>query len=101
MFDRFDMQWTPIELCARVGRGRTLRVSVAGEHVALFRSRRGALAALIDRCPHRGVALSLGKVTREGEIECPFHGWRFDAAGRCTAMPLCDAPITERNAATS
>ncbi len=31
-----------------------------------------ALGALIDRCPHRGVALSRGRVTEKGTLECPF-----------------------------
>ncbi|MEV5237854.1 Rieske 2Fe-2S domain-containing protein [Streptomyces cinnamoneus] len=38
-------------------------------------------------CPHRGVALRLGR-TREGALECPYHGWLFAAgSGRCTRVP--------------
>jgi phenylpropionate dioxygenase-like ring-hydroxylating dioxygenase large terminal subunit len=36
------------------------------------------VGALLDRCPHRGVALSLGTIT-DGCLACPFHGWRFGA----------------------
>jgi len=39
-----------------------------------------------DRCPHRAAQLSLGWV-RDGCIECPFHGLRFDAVGRCVLIP--------------
>jgi nitrite reductase/ring-hydroxylating ferredoxin subunit len=39
-----------------------------------------------DRCPHRGARLSLDRV-REGRLECPYHGWRFAAEGRCVAIP--------------
>ena len=46
----------------------------------------GRPAALIDRCPHRGVALSLGKLCY-GIVECPFHGWRFDATGANRLVP--------------
>lgn len=42
---------------------------------------------MIDRCPHRGVELSLGRIV-EGCLECPFHGWRFDGDGSCTKVPL-------------
>jgi phenylpropionate dioxygenase-like ring-hydroxylating dioxygenase large terminal subunit len=52
----------------------------------LFRDARDVVRALIDRCPHRGVALSLGTV-EGGEIICPFHGWRFDGAGQCLHVP--------------
>ncbi|MBT9556736.1 MAG: aromatic ring-hydroxylating dioxygenase subunit alpha [Myxococcales bacterium] len=59
--------------------------TVLGVPLALFRSEAGA-AALLDRCPHRNVALSKGRVNA-GELECPYHGWRFDGSGTCTAVP--------------
>ena len=53
----------------------------------LFRDAEGTPHALIDRCPHRNVALSLGRVQRDGTLQCAYHGWRFDGGGRCTAVP--------------
>jgi len=35
---------------------------------------------------HRGGALSAGKAVN-GEVQCPYHGWRFDGGGACTAIP--------------
>lgn len=59
--------------------------------VVLFRTGSGAAGALVDRCPHRNVALSDGAVV-DDTLRCPYHGWRFDAAGRCRAIPgLSDA----------
>jgi len=66
--------------------GRPLGLRLAGEPVVLFRQKDGKPAALIDRCPHRGVALSLGQV-RDGCIECPFHGWQLDGAGQVCRVP--------------
>jgi phenylpropionate dioxygenase-like ring-hydroxylating dioxygenase large terminal subunit len=86
-FDGFADVWTPVLLRRRL-RQRPVRVVVAGEPLALFRDGRGKVGALIDRCPHRGVALSLGRVTPEGSLECPFHGWRFDVDGANRAVPL-------------
>jgi phenylpropionate dioxygenase-like ring-hydroxylating dioxygenase large terminal subunit len=41
---------------------------------------------LHDCCPHRGVSLSLGRL--QGDcVECPFHGFQFDAAGACRLVP--------------
>lgn len=84
-FSGFANVWTPVACSTDLAGDRPLGVTVAGEKVVLFRSE-GRLAALIDRCPHRGVALSLGRV-RAGCLECPFHGWRFDAEGGCTHVP--------------
>ncbi|HWB12983.1 MAG TPA: aromatic ring-hydroxylating dioxygenase subunit alpha [Pirellulales bacterium] len=39
-----------------------------------------------DRCPHRSSQLSLGRVAN-GRIQCPFHGFEFDAAGACQVIP--------------
>lgn len=56
--------------------------------LVLFRDARGRAAALLDRCPHRNVPLSGGRVVlAEGTIECPYHGWRFDRDGACRGIP--------------
>lgn len=65
---------------------RPLSRVIAGVPVVLFRDRDGRVGALLDRCPHRNVPLSLGRV-REGELECRYHGWRFDCSGSCVAVP--------------
>ncbi len=56
-----------------------------GTPLVLFRGARG-VGALLDRCSHRNVPLSLGTV-REDCIECPYHGWRFDPEGECKHIP--------------
>ena len=42
-----------------------------------------------DLCPHRLVPLSAGTVVGD-EIQCGYHGYRFDASGRATAIPALD-----------
>jgi len=85
-FPGFENVWTPVALSSEV-RSAPLPVVIAGTRVVLFRGPAGAIAALVDRCPHRGVALSLGRVV-DGCIECPFHGWRLDVAGNVAHVPL-------------
>ncbi len=61
--------------------------TILGVPLVLFRSSKSAAAtALLDRCPHRNVPLSLGRVA-EGTLECAYHGWRFDGAGGCVHVP--------------
>ena len=67
--------------------GRTLvRRTLAGQPVVMYRTLTGATVAMADRCPHRYVPLSLGRL--DGDIiECGYHGLRFDPAGKCVAIP--------------
>lgn len=62
--------------------GRT----VGGKPLAMFRRHDGTPAAIDDRCPHYDYPLSTGRVVGD-DIECAFHGLRFDGAGICTHMP--------------
>jgi vanillate O-demethylase monooxygenase subunit len=63
-----------------------LRRELFDEPVVLYRTAAGAPVALADRCPHRFVPLSMGKV-KGSELECGYHGLRFDSDGMCTANP--------------
>ena len=87
MFEGFARVWTPVAL-AREVRDKPARFTLAGTPIVLFRGPRNRVGALVDRCPHRGVALSLGKVGADGCLECPFHGWRFDTTGANRGVPL-------------
>ena len=63
-----------------------LRRWICREPIVLWRGRDGRPAALADRCPHRGAPLSLGRVIG-GDLQCGYHGLRFDADGNCVAVP--------------
>jgi phenylpropionate dioxygenase-like ring-hydroxylating dioxygenase large terminal subunit len=70
----------------RLRPGGRLARTLLGEPLLLGRDREGRVFALRDICPHRGIPLSYGRFDGT-EIECCYHGWRFDAGGRCTAIP--------------
>lgn len=65
-------------------------LQIMGEPVVFFRDEKGAAHAIRDICPHRGIPLSYGRVV-EGQVECPYHGWKFNGDGVCTEIPsLCE-----------
>lgn len=66
--------------------GSPVAVRIHDQPIALFRDEDGVAHAVMDRCPHRAVALSLGTI-EEGMITCPYHGWRFDGSGQCRHIP--------------
>jgi phenylpropionate dioxygenase-like ring-hydroxylating dioxygenase large terminal subunit len=87
--------WTPVAMSKEVGKAPHA-LTLAGERLVLFRDTQGRVSALHDQCPHRGVKLSLGKVSKDGCLECPFHGWRFASGGACTHIPLNPMPEEKR-----
>lgn len=87
MFDLLPNFWTPVLPVAEI-EDTPVAVEVAGENLVLFRNLNHEVGAFLDRCPHRGAALSLGRVSETGCLECPYHGWQFDRAGACTRVPL-------------
>jgi vanillate monooxygenase len=66
--------------------GGPLGRRICGAPVVLYRRGDGGVAALEDRCSHRRYPLSLGRV-RGNELQCGYHGARFDGAGKCVAIP--------------
>jgi phenylpropionate dioxygenase-like ring-hydroxylating dioxygenase large terminal subunit len=79
-------QWYVVLESKEVRRGKPVGVTRLGEKMVFWRDTHGQIACMVDQCPHRGVAFSVGKV--EGDcIQCPFHGFTFDAMGHCTLIP--------------
>jgi phenylpropionate dioxygenase-like ring-hydroxylating dioxygenase large terminal subunit len=66
---------------------KPLARTVVGVPLVLFRAADGKAVALLDRCPHRNVPLSLGRVVAGGRLECAYHGWQFEGDGRCALVP--------------
>jgi len=67
--------------------GRTpLRRVLLGESVCLFRKEDGTPIALEDRCPHRNLPLSEGKLIGD-VLQCGYHGLEFAHDGVCSHVP--------------
>ena len=78
-------QWYVVLESNEVG-AKPVGVTRLGEKMVFWRDQAGKISAAVDRCPHRGVALSVGKVL-DGHLQCPFHGFEYDASGKCTLIP--------------
>src|SRR5262249_58769334 len=62
------------------------RVRLLGEDLVAFRDSEGSVGLLAEHCPHRGASLFFGR-NEECGLRCVYHGWKFDATGRCVDMP--------------
>jgi phenylpropionate dioxygenase-like ring-hydroxylating dioxygenase large terminal subunit len=82
-------QWYVIAFSNEVAKGKLLHRKCMGEPLVIFRAEDGAVSALYDRCPHRGVPLSKGRIV-DDKIQCPYHGMQFDGSGACAKIPTQD-----------
>ena len=82
--------WYPVAWSSQVN-SRPKAVTVCDERVMLIRDG-GTAYALNDRCPHRGVPLSLGDQQFPGTISCPYHGWTYGLADGVLAAVITDGP---------
>lgn len=65
---------------------KPLGITLWHQAIALYRDDCGTIRALEDRCPHRQVKLSHGRMIGN-QLECAYHGWRFGETGECVAVP--------------
>lgn len=65
---------------------KPLALERLGLHLVFWRQQNGTPIAMIDRCPHRGAKLSIGKI-KNNCIECPYHGFQFNREGTCDFAP--------------
>lgn len=77
--------WHVVYRSGDLPEGAIRPVRLLGQDLVLWRSA-GRAMAWLDLCIHRGARLSLGRV-QDGELVCPYHGWRYDRDGRCTLIP--------------
>ena len=90
--------WHPVAQSHEVLKDAPLSVKLLDQAVVLWRDNEGAVQAFVDRCPHRGARLSMGRV-ENGHLECPYHGWQFASGGQCVKVPAVPdfvPPATQR-----
>ena len=84
--------WHPVLRAAELA-DRPVQAVLLGRPLALVRLG-GEPVCMDDVCRHMGASLSLGEVVDGCGLRCPYHGWTYDASGRCVDIPARrDAPI--------
>jgi phenylpropionate dioxygenase-like ring-hydroxylating dioxygenase large terminal subunit len=95
-------QWYPVALELDLSHSKPTAVTVLSQRLVVWRTDTAASAfpaspasthpscwaVFRDACPHRGAALSEGRVDPlTGNLECSYHGWQFDGRAACTIIP--------------
>ncbi|MBD2773966.1 aromatic ring-hydroxylating oxygenase subunit alpha [Iningainema tapete] len=92
VFKRF---WYPVIPISQLSDSSPTAFTLLGQKIVLWLDDSKPVAAQ-DRCCHRSAQLSKGKVVN-GEIQCPYHGWKFNAAGACVDVPQQKTGIISSN----
>lgn len=80
-------RWYPVAASDDLPPGHVYQTMLGGQGLAIWRAASGRVNIWADRCPHRGVRLSVGIALGE-ELRCQYHAWRFaSGSGACTHIP--------------
>jgi vanillate O-demethylase monooxygenase subunit len=78
--------WHPVLPANAVTSARPIGIQLLGRPLALARLG-GKVVAFDDVCRHFGAALSLGEILDGDRLRCAYHGWTYNAEGRCVDIP--------------
>ena len=78
--------WHPITGSSHLRRKKVVPIRLLGEDLVLYRDLRGQIGLIDHVCAHRRVDLSTGYPMENG-LRCAYHGWTYNAEGRCIAQP--------------
>ena len=84
--------WYPLYLSRAIASNTTHAITAFGIPLLVWRNAQGAISVFPDSCPHRHAPLSKGELSKgrlsPQQLQCPYHGWRFDHDGRCREIPV-------------
>jgi phenylpropionate dioxygenase-like ring-hydroxylating dioxygenase large terminal subunit len=91
-------QWYAVLESKELKKGKLLGVTRLGEKLVFWRDESGEIGCIFDKCTHRGAALSKGRVLRNNNLQCPFHGFEYDKTGKVIKIPAHGqkAPVADR-----
>ena len=84
----FRRYWQPALLSSEVPEadGAPVRVRLLGEDLIAFRDTNGRVGLIEAYCPHRRAPMFYGR-NEDCGLRCVYHGWKFDADGKCVDLP--------------
>jgi len=95
-------QWYAILDSKEIKSSRPIGVTRFGEKLVLWRDEKGNVSCIADKCCHRGASLASGKIINH-HVECPFHGFQYDASGKVVYIPANgkNSPVSSNYAVKS
>jgi 3-ketosteroid 9alpha-monooxygenase subunit A len=79
--------WFQVAYPEDLAPGEVTALKYWSRELVLWRDHDGTFHLQDAFCPHLGAHLGVGGTVDGAELQCPFHGWRFDGEGACTNIP--------------
>jgi len=79
--------WLAVAPLRDLEQRNVISVRLLGEDIVIWRTAEGQVLAWKDLCIHRGTKLSLGEIRNGDTLMCPYHGWTYNAEGKCVEIP--------------
>ncbi len=96
-----ERRWFPI--CNRddLQAMHIVETDLLGRELAVWRGSGGGVNVWANRCPHRGMRLTVGAIVA-GELRCAYHGYRYaEGSGMCTSVPAQPGRVPPRSLCVS
>ena len=91
MHPTWTEQWWPVAYLQDLDPAKPSRFTLLERDLVIWWDSSGDRWRVFpDVCPHRLVPLSEGRINRDGQLECPYHGWSFDGDGQCRHIPQAE-----------
>lgn len=87
---RFDCKeaWYPLYYVEDLDKSKPTPFTLLGRDLVIWWDEAtSSWRVFEDKCPHRLAPLSEGRITSDGLLECPYHGWTFSGSGQCDRIP--------------
>jgi len=79
--------WFQVAFPGDLAPGEVTALEYWNRDLVLWRDEAGDFHLQDAFCPHLGAHLAYGGTVHRDQLQCPFHGWRFDGGGACTNIP--------------
>jgi phenylpropionate dioxygenase-like ring-hydroxylating dioxygenase large terminal subunit len=92
--------WFQVAWSDEIPLGGVHRMHYFDRELVAWRSMAGVVTVMDAYCEHLGAHLGYGGSVVEETIQCPFHGWQWNQAGRNVCIPYEDHPNLGRKIRT-
>jgi nitrite reductase/ring-hydroxylating ferredoxin subunit len=84
--------WYRVAAAGDLAPGEMLPLHVFGQELIAFRGESGRVSVLDAYCAHLGAHIGHGGFVKGDDVVCPFHNWRYNAAGANVEIPYRERP---------